>query len=475
MTTRSPPSAPPASSAAADDAAFVLMQRSDSRYGLRQHKLVARRRIREREVLGFVAGHLCTEAEAEREGVCGGGSSAPSHIRIDRGYLSKYYEYEGGQAVVLSMRRFHNALQRMRDPALFLSDLDERRPELETYNCTIDVAFDPQAGLPVLVAFAWVDIEAGQELLAFLSLGRWYSRDHKRLFIASRLNHWMHRRVAAMERLLTEHGVDLSGQAEAQQGQQNGSAHKGEGQRRSKLKKKKKSTTASHESQGGERREEESKEGSGSLAPAPPPQPTSSDGQRASPVLSAVEEWRFLGDEGDRDAAISRFHSAQAGSRGLERVELYKAFALSKCMYVKKVFVGRSVQPDVRRCWELLPDFIPACLSIGDDSLPVEAAAVRALVESGHDEQLVELREVTSLISPVRYFTPPWYPAFCVVAKRSIKKGTFVFTYAGELEQEIRNRDSVYVYDMPADSVRAKSAQPDTPQPAAHCSRCPLA
>jgi len=51
------------------------------------------------------------------------------------------------------------------------------------------------------------------------------------------------------------------------------------------------------------------------------------------------------------------------------------------------------------------------------------------------------------------------------VAKKTIKKGTFVFTYAGELEQEIRNRDSVYVYDMPADSVRSQwpSYPPDMP------------
>ena len=194
--------------------------------------------------------------------------------------------------------------------------------------------------------------------------------------------------------------------------------------------------------------------------------PTSGDSSDPpGPVLSALEEWKFLCDEGQREGAIlqwNRLQSANSQSnRGMERVELYKAFALSKCTYVKKLFVGKSVSSDTKEAWSHLPDFIPPALELDGDLLPVDPAVIRHLVEVGHDESLVELREVTSLISPVRYYSVPWYPAFCVVAKKAIKKGTFVLTYAGELEREIRNRDSVYVYDMPAEHVRAQ--WPDYP------------
>ena len=57
----------------------------------------------------------------------------------------------------------------------------------------------------------------------------------------------------------------------------------------------------------------------------------------------------------------------------------------------------------------------------------------------------------------------PWHPAFCVVARKLIKKGTFVFTYSGELEQEIRNRDSVYVYDVQADNMSGRTGRPARP------------
>ena len=183
---------------------FTLYRRVDCVYGLVQHKLLANRNIREKEVLGFVGGHLQTVEESKKEGVDKG---HPSHILIDRGYLYKYYEYKGAESVVLSMKRYQHSLQFIRDPSLFLSDAEEVRPELEAYNVNVDVAFDSAHHLPVLIAYAWLPIAAGTELFAFLSLGAWYSRDHKRLFIASRVSHWYHRAVTDLERLLTQKGI----------------------------------------------------------------------------------------------------------------------------------------------------------------------------------------------------------------------------------------------------------------------------
>ena len=67
---------------------------------------------------------------------------------------------------------------------------------------------------------------------------------------------------------------------------------------------------------------------------------------------------------------------------------------------------------------------------------------------------MVEIREVLSIESSVRYYTPPWLPSHSVHAKNHISAGTFVLIYSGEIEEEIQHKDSVYVYQVEAEQVR---------------------
>ncbi len=85
----------------------------------------------------------------------------------------------------------------------------------------------------------------------------------------------------------------------------------------------------------------------------------------------------------------------------------------------------------------------------------VDRAAVLEVVRLGVRNDLVELREDLGIHSPVRHFTPPNYRAFCVVAKKNISQGTFLFCYGGEITEEIVNRDSCYVYTIERDQVSA--------------------
>ena len=408
---------------------FTVLQRADCEHGLMQYKLVANRHIKEKEVIGFIAGHLETEHEAEREGV---DKLHPSHIHINRGYLHRYLGYSHSASLVLSLKRFHNPLHHIRDPALFLSDCDEKRPEVSAYNVHVDLLIDPERRVPVIIAFAWVDIQQGEELTAYLGLGVWYSRDHQRLFLASRVNHWYHRKVADMEKMLDEQHITFNKQLGKKANTPNG---------------KRSSSTASSSAS---KQKDDKTNGKDSKAG------TASQSDPPGPVLSAADEWRFLSDEEKREEAIAKWHREQVGlNKGMEKVELWRVFALAQCAYVNKVFVGKSVSEQTKAALQQLPDFIPAHIAIGNDVIDVDPAVIRRLVDAGHDESLCEVREVTSLISPVRYYSAPWHPAFCVVARKLIKKGTFVLTYSGELEQEIRNRDSVYVYDVQADNIRA--------------------
>src|SRR5277367_417799 len=75
------------------------------------------------------------------------------------------------------------------------------------------------------------------------------------------------------------------------------------------------------------------------------------------------------------------------------------------------------------------------------------------LVDAGLDEILVELRGGDVALLPCKVLLRALVPRLLCGVERPIKKGTFVFTYGGELEQEIRKRDSVYVYDTPAETV----------------------
>ena len=84
---------------------------------------------------------------------------------------------------MLSLKRFHNPLHHIRDPALFLSDFDEKRPEVSAYNVHVDLAArsesaDCRSSSP---SHGWTSSRAS-ELTAYLGLGVWYSRDHQRLF-----------------------------------------------------------------------------------------------------------------------------------------------------------------------------------------------------------------------------------------------------------------------------------------------------
>jgi hypothetical protein len=66
----------------------------------------------------------------------------------------------------------------------------------------------------------------------------------------------------------------------------------------------------------------------------------------------------------------------------------------------------------------------------------------------------LELQEELGIHSPVRHFTPPHCRAFCVIAKKDLKCGEFVFCYAGEITEEVEHRDSAYVYQIEQSQVR---------------------
>jgi hypothetical protein len=312
------------------------------------------------------------------------------HFYIDKGYLAKYYGYNGNNALCISTKQHKNFINYIRDPALLIEDEDEElRPDAAEYNTKLDVVFDEASKLFFIVLYAWYSIAAGDELMCFLNLGTcWYSRDHKKLFLQSRINHWQHRNAAALEKTLLEREIKIKD--------------------------------------------------------------IEINDKKSGPAISVEKEWRYLGDEGDREKAMEQ----QKRSEGLAKIELYKAFERAKCSYLKKSFIGNSVTAETKLSMKKHSEFIPEYIEIEGELVRVNQAALKKLTKEGHNDAEIEIREVVSISDPSRYFSSPWWPAFCVVAKQPIKKGSFVLTYAGQIEEEVQNPDSVYVYDLQAEAVK---------------------
>jgi len=210
-----------------------------------------------------------------------------------------------------------------------------------------------------------------------LSLGHWYSKDHKTLYLAARINHWYHQNVTAFEEKLISKGIEFDGQVDWNNIE------------------------------------------------------LSKTGQRiVDSKPNSLDQWKFMNDSFEREKIIKELHLKD----GFEKVWLSEAFKLSSCCHVKKPFYGKSVSEEIKNRLKSYPDFIPDHVMIDGQRYETDHEIIKNLLENGHDDEIVEVRTVTGFTSPVRYFSPPNYPAFAVVAKKRIPKGTFVLSYGGELK-----------------------------------------
>jgi hypothetical protein len=82
--------------------------------------------------------------------------------------------------------------------------------------------------------------------------------------------------------------------------------------------------------------------------------------------------------------------------------------------------------------------------------------AIYKLIDNGYDCSAVTICEINSLYNPVRYFTVPSQISHGLMALRDIKCGETIFTYTGDLcEQldDIQNNSGLYVYALSPDIV----------------------
>ena len=132
-------------------------------------------------------------------------------------------------------------------------------------------------------------------------------------------------------------------------------------------------------------------------------------------------------------------------------VSLESAMDLTGCQLIPQSVLGSSMTQETRLKLLKIAPRVPEFLSIDGQKYPFDAAKFQALLDHphGYDPALLEVRELEGLASPCRYFVPPWYRTFGVVAKAPIKKGELLCLYAGEMEQEVQHRCSSYVYSLP--------------------------
>ena len=165
--------------------------------------------------------------------------------------------------------------------------------------------------------------------------------------------------------------------------------------------------------------------------------------------LTAEQEALHYGDEEER----SRVYQI-ALDEGYLQWDVQTALLVSKCRYVKLAYLGSAVSDEVRQRMGEIADHLPDTVTVDGQKVRADTASLLTIVTCGHDAAMIEVREDRCIGSPVRYFDVPSRPSFCVMARQPIAPGTFVFTYAGEVSEQVINYSSTYVYNLCAADIR---------------------
>lgn len=136
-------------------------------------------------------------------------------------------------------------------------------------------------------------------------------------------------------------------------------------------------------------------------------------------------------------------------------VVFVSAYAASGCEMISQTVFGESLSKETKYEMKYIRRNFPLELVLDDQKVEVNQEELEQLIKVGYDPTLIEVREIASLVSPCRYFCPPWYRSFGVVAKRDVPAGTFVSMYMGELEESVQHTESNYVFSLPQEEARS--------------------
>jgi hypothetical protein len=272
----------------------------------------------------------------------------------------------------------------------------EHRDDGDGPNVKADVTFD-EAGLFFVVYYAVEKIKKGQEVFCIPFLGQWQSRCHREMFLASRVSHWYHKWAHTLEIALQDAGIEFDHTA----------------------------------------------------PPEVKPQ-----------ILTPEQEEKFLNIPGYDQGVIPEQTLDEDKCSSVWDVAAAMEYAGCTYSATAKLDVSTETLASIRAVGEYIPSWLNIKISLGDDGetetrhIRVDVEEVRRVIETGFRPDCMELREDLSIHSPVRHFTPPNFRAFYVAATTYIPVGTFVFCYAGEITEEVRHRNSCYVYAMDLEEIR---------------------
>jgi len=427
---------------------LTLYRRVDTKYGRDEYKVKAQRNIARNEVVAFLGGPLMEQAKSSKQSA----AEWSHHFHMHRHWLQEYFEYRGEHTLVVSTKDHKCMASYIRSPEY--ADGEEDHANIKT-----DVVLDQRNGLFFVIYFATEPIRRGQELFCQPFLGQWHTAAHREMFLYSRISHWYHKWALRLEQALSAAGVDWDVRAPSAVDS--------------------KARILTHEEE--ERFLTIPGQDQGVL---PPPLPThvsmkavtmedamSACGCVYTPVaylagispetqhyIDAVGEFiphyldivcKYPGmtddQEEERGAADSSDNAEPSADGAAAAAEPASAAAATSAAAVSapSAAAGRSTAAE------------PARQVIGEVvRVRVDRQAVLAMVRTGSRDDLVELREEFGINSPVRHFTPPNSRSFCVIAKKFIPQGTFVFCYGGEITEDIVNPSSTYVYTIEREQVR---------------------
>ena len=393
---------------------LALYRRVSTRYGLVDHCVRASRHIPAGTAVCMLGGRLTETWKVDAQ------VQLEHGLALKRDALRTFFEYNGDASLVILTDQHSNIAKYIRDPlhrhtaeqhssdssssqqksrqrhqrhsteADEGSDNDDETVGVDS-NCRTDVYFDRHSRLFFVLIFATEDIPKGQELFSHRFLGDWRTKAHHEMFLAARVSHWLHRYVMALEtRLLSVV------------------------------------------------REDEV---------PPPPAPIS---------LSTLSFWHeaermvHLAMDGVHDRKrLMEVQTRHTQPQTLAPISLEEALQQTGCEFARHTVLGRSISTTTKRKLGRLPNVINQHLVIDGKEHPVSEEDVFQLIEAGHNDELIEVQEVLSVLSPARFFTVPSTRAFCVTARHLIRVGQLISVYSGELEESVQCHGSNYVYNLP--------------------------
>lgn len=469
-------------------------------YGCIERRAVAKVDIKAGQVLGVYLGVLCTEHSANNMS----NTNQSDIVTIDHTYLHQHYSHAKELNTTLSVvtSKHSNIMKLLRDPLVAdpHTDADGTIHDTDEGNARLEVLVDNNDKILYLVVYAYSDIPLGREITLYHGIKYDYPSNFdnsKQLlnYMMARLLHkthlWLyrleselhHNRIPIPQELPTEHLAPVVKPSQHELSSLM-CTHK---QRRS-------ASEICHLLNSNDKFDDVPSDSDDDV-----PCEQAFVNTNCIPIQQSY--YRGTGEElpaADMPTALRNKLKQLTHNKPIkmgDTIEVFIKYKINKLPHIiqtyksvryeldeKYYYNSVTRQYDYPECIELQPNGKPTNESkywfkirdIPKEKIQVNRSDVMNMIGRdikgkllsddeeyakeicGYNKKLITIKEVVDVGHPVRYYTPPQYKSYAVVAQDRIIRGTFLFSYVGQLSVAEPNKieQSSYVFSITAQEIR---------------------